>query len=74
MLPRLLGCALMLFVGAPAAQAAWQGSGTAYPPPPVPHCGDVVARHGDRGFWVGHSSGREFGGRRFHAGVDWRLR
>jgi hypothetical protein len=42
MLPRLLGCALMLFVGAPAAQAAWQGSGTAYPPPPVPHCGDVA--------------------------------
>jgi hypothetical protein len=58
MFPRLLGCALMLLAGAPVAQAGWQSSGTAYPPPPVPHCGDVFARYGDQAIWVGNYAGR----------------
>lgn len=57
MLPRVLGMSLILLSGATAAQA-WHSSAPAYPPPPVPHCDDVMARHGDRAIWVGHFSGR----------------
>jgi hypothetical protein len=56
---RSLGYALVLLAGASAAQAqGWKGAGTAYPPPPVPDCGEVIARHGGQAIWVGEYSGR----------------
>ena len=54
---RSLACAVLLLTWAPSVQA-WHSSGTAYPPPPVPRCDEVMARHGDRGVWIGHFSGK----------------
>lgn len=57
--PRLIGCALVLLAGVTAALAQGRSStAPAYPPPPVPDCDEVIARHGDRAIWVGEYSGR----------------
>ena len=58
MLPRLMGCVLLLASWASAAEAAWQGDARAYPPPPVPSCAEVMARYPSQPIWVGHYSGR----------------
>jgi hypothetical protein len=58
MLPRLMGCALLLASWVSAAEAAWQGAAPAYLPPAVPSCAAVTARYAGRRIWVGEYAGR----------------
>ena len=59
MLTRLLGCSLLLLFGITAAQAqGYARAASAYPPPLVPSCTEVMARYGTQAIWVGVYSGR----------------
>ncbi|HEX2256411.1 MAG TPA: hypothetical protein VHG92_06870 [Afifellaceae bacterium] len=56
---RVLTATIMILAAGTAADAqGWSRIAPSYQPPPVPHCADVIARHGDRGIWVGDYTGR----------------